>query len=165
MKKFLIAFAILFIIPFSFSACGNNFVEKIGNTGNTYSAKTFDEKLKDSNQNIDNFSSLPDWALEIGLKNYSNFSIDQRNSSLVEANGVVPDSFDVTYTGEISELFNSATDLANKYSLSFTLNDIEDFNLLADGVIENGKYNMSIYVDGKTFELSVVNLDQMNEYN
>ena len=159
-RNFILAFALIFMV-FALSACGNE-----SNTDlEENDAQSFDEKLENQNSNVNSFKALPNWALDIGLRDYDEFVIDQKNSSIVEANGVMPDSFDVIYTGEISLLLEEAKKLINQYSMGVTLDDSGNSILLAEGKTSDSKYNISIYVDGKTFELSAVNLEQMDEFN
>jgi hypothetical protein len=161
MKRNVILVFTLFFIAFTFSACGNE--SSIDLEGND--SQSFNERLESANANINAFTSLPDWALDIGLKDYEDLIIDQKNSSIVEANGVMPDSFDVIYTGEISLLLEEAKELISQYSMQVTLDDSVNSILLAEGKTTDSKYNISVYVDGKTFELSAVNLEQMDEFN
>ena len=163
MKKTILISA-LFMVTFSLAACGNVAVTDL-DTASGNGQESFSEKLINQNSNVDSFKSLPTWALDIGLRDYEEFTVDQKNSSIVEADGVMPDSFDVIYTGDIFLLLEAGRNLVNQYSMAVTLDDLENSILLAEGKTSDGRYNISVYIDGKTFELSAVDLEQVDEFN
>ena len=117
------------------------------------------------NSNISDFKGLPKWATSLGIREPKGLQLNQSDSSIIKDNGVMPDSFNITYTGDSNVMMKEAQAMAKELNVKVVVDEISIPSFVAGGELDNGKYNVSIIVGPSGFMIAASNIEQREKYN